>query len=87
MPAVHYPSVLGRSDEPHWSSGHQAHGAGTATGAGGDRAAAPARVRRGCRGAELQQASQRLFITQPALSRQIRGLERLVGCDLFRRST
>src|SRR2546430_7674823 len=23
----------------------------------------------------------------PALSRQIRGLERLVGCDLFRRST
>jgi acetyl esterase/lipase len=28
-----------------------------------------------------------LFITQPALSRQIRGLERLVGCDLFRRST
>jgi epsilon-lactone hydrolase len=32
-------------------------------------------------------AAQRLFITQPALSRQIRGLERLVGCDLFRRST
>jgi DNA-binding MarR family transcriptional regulator len=35
----------------------------------------------------FSKAAQRLFITQPALSRQIRGLERLVGCDLFRRST
>ena len=35
----------------------------------------------------FSRAAQRLFITQPALSRQIRGLERLVGCDLFRRST
>lgn len=34
----------------------------------------------------FRKAAQRLFITQPALSRQIRGLERLVGCDLFRRS-
>jgi monoterpene epsilon-lactone hydrolase len=35
----------------------------------------------------FSRAAQRLFITQPALSRQIRSLERLVGCDLFRRST
>ena len=35
----------------------------------------------------FSKSAQRLFITQPALSRQIRGLERLVGCDLFRRST
>src|SRR5262247_559783 len=35
----------------------------------------------------FSRAAQRLFITQPALSRQIRGLERLVGCDLLRRST
>jgi epsilon-lactone hydrolase len=35
----------------------------------------------------FSKAAQRLFITQPALSRQIRNLERLVGCDLFRRST
>ena len=35
----------------------------------------------------FSRAAQRLFISQPALSRQIRGLERLVGCDLFRRST
>ena len=35
----------------------------------------------------FSKAAQRLFITQPALSRQIRSLERLVGCDLFRRST
>ena len=35
----------------------------------------------------FSRAAQRLFITQPALSRQIRALERLVGCDLFRRST
>ena len=32
-------------------------------------------------------AATRLFVSQPALSRQIRGLERLVGCDLLRRST
>src|SRR5215471_14795573 len=35
----------------------------------------------------FSKAAQKLFITQPALSRQIRSLERLVGCDLFRRST
>ena len=32
-------------------------------------------------------AATRLFISQPALSRQIRVLERLVGCDLLRRTT
>ncbi|MGH3240681.1 MAG: alpha/beta hydrolase fold domain-containing protein [Spirillospora sp.] len=32
-------------------------------------------------------AATRLFISQPALSRQIRVLERLVGCPLLRRST
>lgn len=32
-------------------------------------------------------AATRLFLSQPALSRQIRALERLVGCDLLRRST
>jgi acetyl esterase/lipase len=32
-------------------------------------------------------AAQRLFLSQPALSRQIRSLERIIGCDLFRRST
>jgi epsilon-lactone hydrolase len=32
-------------------------------------------------------AATRLFLSQPALSRQIRGLERLVGCNLLRRST
>ncbi|MGA2826475.1 MAG: alpha/beta hydrolase fold domain-containing protein [Streptosporangiaceae bacterium] len=35
----------------------------------------------------FSRAAQRLFITQPALSRQVRSLERFVGCDLFRRST
>ena len=32
-------------------------------------------------------AAQRLYVSQPALSRQIRGLEQLVGCELLRRST
>jgi epsilon-lactone hydrolase len=32
-------------------------------------------------------AAARLFVSQPALSRQIRALERLVGCELLRRST
>jgi epsilon-lactone hydrolase len=35
----------------------------------------------------FSRAAARLFITQPALSRTIRSLERLVGCDLLRRST
>ncbi|MEV0385767.1 alpha/beta hydrolase fold domain-containing protein [Nonomuraea sp. NPDC050643] len=32
-------------------------------------------------------AASRLYLSQPALSRQIRTLERLIGCDLLRRST
>ncbi|WP_206184980.1 alpha/beta hydrolase fold domain-containing protein [Thermoactinospora rubra] len=32
-------------------------------------------------------AAGRLYLSQPALSRQIRALERLVGCELLRRST
>ncbi|MFI6482125.1 alpha/beta hydrolase fold domain-containing protein [Nonomuraea sp. NPDC050663] len=32
-------------------------------------------------------AATRLYLSQPALSRQIQALERLVGCDLLRRST
>jgi acetyl esterase/lipase len=32
-------------------------------------------------------AATRLYVSQPALSRQIRTLERLIGCDLLRRST
>jgi epsilon-lactone hydrolase len=32
-------------------------------------------------------AAERLYVSQPALSRQIRALERHVGCQLFRRST
>jgi acetyl esterase/lipase len=35
----------------------------------------------------FSRAAARLYITQPALSRQIRTLERLIGCDLLRRST
>src|SRR5918997_821413 len=32
-------------------------------------------------------AADRLYVSQPALSRQVRGLEQLLGCDLLRRST
>jgi acetyl esterase/lipase len=32
-------------------------------------------------------AAERLYVTQPALSRQIRALERFIGCELLRRST
>jgi epsilon-lactone hydrolase len=32
-------------------------------------------------------AAERLYVSQPALSRQIRGLEQLVGCQLLKRST
>jgi epsilon-lactone hydrolase len=32
-------------------------------------------------------AADRLYVSQPALSRQIRGLEQPVGCELLRRST
>jgi acetyl esterase/lipase len=32
-------------------------------------------------------AAERLYVSQPALSRQIRALEQLVGCELLRRST
>jgi monoterpene epsilon-lactone hydrolase len=32
-------------------------------------------------------AAERLFVSQPALSRQIRGLEQVVGCELLRRTT
>jgi epsilon-lactone hydrolase len=35
----------------------------------------------------FSRAATRLYISQPALSRQIRALEQLIGCDLLRRST
>ena len=35
----------------------------------------------------FSRAAARLYVSQPALSRQIRSLERLVGCELLRRTT
>ena len=35
----------------------------------------------------FNRAATRLYLSQPALSRQIRALERLMGCELLRRST
>jgi epsilon-lactone hydrolase len=35
----------------------------------------------------FSRAAARLYLSQPALSRQIRSLERLLGCELLRRST
>jgi monoterpene epsilon-lactone hydrolase len=38
-------------------------------------------------GLSFSRAAERLYISAPALSRQIRTLERVVGCQLFQRST
>ena len=62
-------------------------GAAAAGRSGRHRAAPPASVRRRRRGAQLRAGRARLYLSQPALSRQISSLERLVGCDLLRRST
>src|SRR3954471_14605754 len=35
----------------------------------------------------FSRAAERLYVSQPALSRQIRTLERVVGCELLRRTT
>jgi monoterpene epsilon-lactone hydrolase len=35
----------------------------------------------------FSRAAERLYLSQPALSRQIRTLERVIGCELLRRST
>lgn len=35
----------------------------------------------------FSRASRQLYLTQPTLSRQIRALEKLVGCELLRRNT
>jgi monoterpene epsilon-lactone hydrolase len=35
----------------------------------------------------FSRAAERLYLSQPALSRQVRALERVVGCELLRRST
>jgi epsilon-lactone hydrolase len=35
----------------------------------------------------FSRAAERLYLSQPALSRQIRALERLLGCELLQRST
>jgi monoterpene epsilon-lactone hydrolase len=35
----------------------------------------------------FSRAAERLYVSQPALSRQIRNLERLLGCELLERST
>ena len=35
----------------------------------------------------FSRAAERLYVSQPALSRQIRTLERILGCQLLRRST
>ncbi|MFD1051185.1 LysR family transcriptional regulator, partial [Kibdelosporangium lantanae] len=34
----------------------------------------------------FSRAAERLYLSQPALSRQIRMLERLIGCDVFHRN-